>query len=115
MLSLTPVNKELTYADVAGLSVTLKDWYFVECGGLYLSGHAQRAYREAQQALTDVAARAPSERVWREPGDDYERLRRPSRACGRRSPRISRAGSRRRHWTVPVTMRRVEARPLAGR
>ena len=42
VLSLTPVNKELTYADVAGLSVTLKDWYFVECGGRYLSGHAQR-------------------------------------------------------------------------
>jgi len=76
VLSLTPINKELTYADVSQLSITLKDWYFTECGGLYLSVRAQRAYREAQEALTEAAGKDAGEHVWREPrGDDYERLR----------------------------------------
>ena len=76
VLSLTPINKEMTYADVDQLSMTLKNWYFADCGGLYLSAAAQVAYRNAQDVLNDSRREPRSDLVWRETeAADYERLR----------------------------------------
>jgi hypothetical protein len=76
LLSLTPVNTRLTYADVSRLSTALKDWYFEECGGLYLSSPAQNAYRNAQEALAEAETKDQTELVWHESdAETYERMR----------------------------------------
>lgn len=72
--SLHPPNKRLTYADVEHILVSMRDWYYEQYGGLYLSRESQSAYARAAQLLQDLCRGDGSQTVWDGVGGDYQKL-----------------------------------------
>ncbi|MGY1697372.1 hypothetical protein ACI780_20935 [Geodermatophilus sp. SYSU D00814] len=73
-LSRYPPNPRFTYNDARALALKLKDWYFSDQGGMYLSQEAQLAYRRLQEELASVAENDGPGEMWVSAQADYERL-----------------------------------------
>jgi hypothetical protein len=55
-----PRSKDVTYEDFGKLSQLLRDWYFNEGGGIFLSRTAHTAYAALQDSLTAILVERPS-------------------------------------------------------
>jgi hypothetical protein len=55
-----PQSKDVTYEDFGKLSQLLRDWYFNEGGGIFLSRTAHTAYAALQDSLTAILVEQPS-------------------------------------------------------
>ncbi|MEK6801882.1 MAG: toll/interleukin-1 receptor domain-containing protein [Nitrospirota bacterium] len=55
-----PRSKDVTYEDFGKLSQLLRDWYFNEGGGIFLSRTAHTAYAALQDSLTAILVEQPS-------------------------------------------------------
>ncbi len=55
LLPRRPVTREVSYADVVGLSIALRDWYYGQ-GGIYLSGPARRVFSNVQDLIESLRA-----------------------------------------------------------
>ena len=55
-----PRSKDVTYEDFGKLSQFLRDWYFNEGGGIFLSRTAHTAYAALQDSLTAILVEQPS-------------------------------------------------------
>lgn len=60
MLPKWPRSKDVTYEDLGKLSQLLRDWYFNEGGGIFLSRTAHTAYAALQDSLTAILVEQPS-------------------------------------------------------
>lgn len=75
-ISRFPPNVRVTYADVEHMLVSMREWYFIEHGGLYLSRPAQQAYSDAAAELTRLCQAKGSESVWKDSEDNYYQMHR---------------------------------------
>ncbi len=73
LISRWPRNETLTYAELDTLHLQLKDWYFEQRGGLWLSSAARAAYGRLQEELNQPRAGAGPELVATD-GPEYDRL-----------------------------------------
>jgi hypothetical protein len=55
-----PRSKDVTYEDFSRFSQLLRDWYFIEGGGIFLSRTAHTAYAALQDSLTAILVEQPS-------------------------------------------------------
>ena len=55
-----PRSKDVTYEDLGKLSQLLRDWYFNEGGGVFLSRTAHTGYAALQDSLTAILVEQPS-------------------------------------------------------
>jgi hypothetical protein len=55
-----PRSKDVTYEDLGKFSQLLRDWYFNEGGGIFLSRTAYTAYAALQDSLTAILVEQPS-------------------------------------------------------
>lgn len=78
VLPLYPRDDTLTYATLASCNANLRDWYYRNAGGLFLSRATHQHYVEFQQALAKTIASGASQRGKddRVSPDDYEAARR---------------------------------------
>jgi hypothetical protein len=68
-----PKNEMLTFSDLDALHLKLKDWYFGQLGGLWLSASARAAYGTLQEELDKSRAGTGPELVAVN-GPDYDRI-----------------------------------------
>jgi hypothetical protein len=81
-----PRAKKVTYRVLEERSGQLRDWYYEEGGGIYLSEASRKAYGAAQEAINEVvdAKGARTEQVVSDA--DYKRV---MEACSRLQTRLS--------------------------
>lgn len=71
LVSRWPRNPDLTYPDLRDLHRRLRDWYYVQLGGMWLSTPAREAYGRLQEEL-DRVCRTPRADPVPPDGTDYE-------------------------------------------
>lgn len=55
-----PRSRDVSYEDLRGLSKSLRDWYFNEGGGMFLSRSSHTSYAALQDTLTAILVKQPS-------------------------------------------------------
>jgi TIR domain len=69
-----PRAKDVTYESLRELSASLRDWYFNEGGGMFLSRSSHTSYSALQDSLTAILVEQPSESITDEHYDAVREL-----------------------------------------
>ena len=67
-----PRSRDVSYEDLRKLSLSLRDWYFGEGGGMFLSRTAYTSYAALQDSLTAILVKEPSGSMT---GEHYDAIR----------------------------------------
>ena len=69
-----PRSKDVSFEDLRALSQSLRDWYFSEGGGMFLSRTAHTSYAALQDSLTAILVEQPSGNITDEHYDAVREL-----------------------------------------